>query len=141
MEQHFDALAIWTALPTQAQLAVVALVAEAAALEHGLSVEIPAVRMSWHAVEDPTIGAPLVSAAAFRALTNGPDPSTPPGLLEALEGLLAEPPEDQSARAFLARCNTRDVQVAIDVVATAVTRGTDLTPPEVLQHEFRRQTN
>jgi hypothetical protein len=129
----------WGALSLQARLAVVVLIAEQAAIDHGIGEELAPIDHGWMVVEGVHGSESLITTDAFAALISAADGRTPPGFLEAVHGLIDAPSNDGAARTFLSRCNPRDVTLALATVHEAVTRGTDLTPPAVLRQEFRRQ--
>jgi hypothetical protein len=139
MTTPVDFATAWPTLPPRARIAVVLLAGEQAARDHGIDDEIPAIRHGWMAVEATENAETLISADAFAALTQGDDVRTPPGLLWAIGALLDTPSDDTAALEFFVHCNPADVEAALTAVHEAVTRGTDLTPPAVLQQDFGRR--
>lgn len=129
----------WVVLPLEARVAFLTLVAEQAARDHGITDEVQPIDHGWMVVEQVGGAEQLITADAFAAITNNADERTPPGFTEAVHALLDTPSSDARARDFIARCNSADVDAALATVATAVSRGSDLTPPIALQHEFARR--
>ena len=130
---------VWSGLPLQARLAAVTLVAEQAALDHGVEGEVKTIDHGWMVVEQVDGAESLITADAFAALVGTPDERTPPGFIDAIRDLIDGDNVDLAGRVFLAHCNPADVTAAVGTVHEAVTRGTDLTPPAVLRQEFHRR--